>query len=34
MPTNSILNWPPDDRPREKLLQKGENVVECSKCPK
>ena len=24
MPTNSILHWPPDDRPREKLFQKGE----------
>ena len=24
MKPNSISNWPPDDRPREKLLQKGE----------
>ena len=27
MPTNSILNWPLDDRPREKLLQKGEKTL-------
>jgi DNA repair protein RadC len=27
MPTNSISNWPPDDRPREKLLQKGEKTL-------
>lgn len=24
MTNNSICNWPKDDRPREKLLQKGE----------
>ena len=27
MPTNSISHWPPDDRPREKLLQKGEKTL-------
>ena len=27
MTTNSILHWPPDDRPREKLLQKGEKYL-------
>src|SRR5579863_7113106 len=24
---NSIIHWPPDDRPREKLLQKGERTL-------
>ncbi len=27
MPANSISNWPIDDRPREKLLQKGEKAL-------
>ncbi len=27
MPNNSILHWPPDDRPRERLLQKGEKTL-------
>ena len=27
MSANSILHWPKDDRPREKLLQKGEKTL-------